>query len=350
MGVAKKILLLVMFYAAIFAVTNTVAPTRQKNFTPAELYNNDSALREHVQINGLVATINELEKNQMAFPNCHDRAHKAGRYAIEYSKKLEQIFKNDLTKCLSGGYHGAIEAFFKKNGTSKMAENLQKICPNGIAKFIRSQCLHGTGHGVMAWTNYELFDALKTCDLLQDDAPACYSGVFMENIVVGLSDTTHKSKYLNEDPHYPCNVVDNKYKSKCYFLQTSRMLQVLERNFKKVAVECSRAPIEFRNECYDSMGRDVSGIYFRDPTASIKWCSVAPVGEPRIRCLTGVAQGFFWDVAGQDSVIELCRQLKSSVEKSRCNETIKNRAGDLMDLGAKLVFCARLEKHYQTPC
>ena len=55
----------------------------------------------------------------------------------------------------------------------------------------------------MAWTSYELHDALSLCEELNSptDHRACYSGVFMENVIGGLSGLMgHVTEYLSDDP------------------------------------------------------------------------------------------------------------------------------------------------------
>ena len=70
-----------------------------------------------------------------------------------------------------------------------MAENFALICSNELNSFFRHQCVHGIGHGLMAWTSYELNDALEICKELSEgvNQRSCYSGIFMENVVFGLS-------------------------------------------------------------------------------------------------------------------------------------------------------------------
>ena len=149
-------------------------------------------------------------------------------------------------ECHSGGYHGATEAFFRDQGTSRMAENVALICSNELNSFFCHQCVHGIGHGLMTWTSYELNDALEICKELSEgvDQRSCYSGIFMENVVGGLSGSMgHFPEYLSDDPHFSCNAVDAEYVTACYFYQSSRMLQVFGGDFEKVANACTETPL-----------------------------------------------------------------------------------------------------------
>ena len=106
-----------------------------------------------------------------------------------------------------------LEAFFVDKGSTTLVKSISILCEDETTGFGMHQCLHGVGHGLMAWFDYGLHDALEACDLskLQSHRESCYSGVFMENIVGGIAlssseenENYHYTDWLNEDPHYPC--------------------------------------------------------------------------------------------------------------------------------------------------
>ena len=79
----------------------------------------------------------------------------------------------------------------------------------------------------------------------------------MENVIT--DNKNHFTKFISKtSPHYPCNIVDNKYKASCYMMQTSVMLDLVQRNFSKVFELCENAT-GFETTCYQSLGRDASG-------------------------------------------------------------------------------------------
>src|SRR6185369_14523485 len=243
--------------------------------------------------------------------DCHQGAHLLGRLAYEVYG--EKAFAYCSAECHSGCYHGATEAFFKEHGTANLQENLKIICGSGLNNFFSHQCLHGVGHGLMAWSDYDIYEALKDCDLLTTKQDSCYTGVFMENIIgavpanskqdpsTGL--TLHYTKYLNNDPSYPCTVVADKYKGACYFYQTSRMVQLFHADFSKVSTACQSAPSAYQEACFESMGRDIDSFTIQQPQESIALCLNAPYGSLRIGCLRGAVQDTFWDSVGQDTAI-----------------------------------------------
>jgi plastocyanin len=291
--------------------------------------------------------------------DCHENAHALGKFAYEIYG--EKTFAACTADCHSGCYHGATEAFFQEHGTADLDKNLKIICGNGLNVFFAHQCLHGVGHGLMAWSDYDIHKALKDCDLLSRGQDSCYSGVFMENIVGGLAldgkeNTTeassrHYTKYLNDDPQYPCTVVDDKYKSGCYFYQSSRMVQLLNYDFDKVTKACLDASAEYQGICIESMGRDISGFTRRDPEKTIALCQTVPYGDLRRHCLMGAVQDTFWEKSGQTVALAFCKLLIDNQEKEACYVMITERASQvLMTEQEKKQFCQQMEDPYNEIC
>jgi hypothetical protein len=324
------------------------------------LYQDQSALYSYVKKYGPKKTVEHLATLVSTYGSCHDAAHRTGRIAYELFGS--QAFQQCGADCHSGCYHGATEAFFHEHGTANLAENLKVICSSAENAFFSHQCIHGIGHGLMAWTNYDLFDALSSCDLLSERQDSCWTGVFMENIVGGIAksdiakDPTradHFTKYLSSDPQYPCNDpgLQDKYKSSCYFLQTSRMLQLFGNDWKKVADACSGAPAVYQRSCFESMGRDIGGTHHFDEPGAIAACQSAPAGAMRIGCLVGAAQDAFWDPSGQDHAIRFCTLLKDRDEKDACYGMIFSRAPDvLLSKSDHQAFCAKAEPEWRDRC
>lgn len=321
------------------------------------IFTNDDALYSYLKKFGPKKTIRYLNELSAKFGSCHNVAHKAGRYAYEIYN--EEAFRSCGSECHSGCYHGAAEAYFKDHGTADLAKNLNLLCNSELNEFFTHQCIHGIGHGLMAWADYDLPESLKSCDLLSQRQDSCWTGVFMENIVGGLAesdtnkngDTDHFTKYLSDDPQYPCNIVEDKYKGACYFLQTSRMMQLFNGDFKRIADTCSKAEKPYRDSCFASMGRDVGGSNAHNPKGSIAACSNAPEGNYRLLCLLGAVQDSLWDPAGQDDAITFCKLLTNKKEKDGCYQNIFARATEIFTSNKDLkIFCSKAESGYQSMC
>lgn len=314
------------------------------------LFRDDLALFSYVKKFGPRETVTRLNQLSARYGSCHDPAHKTGRVAYEFFGA--GAFRLCGMECHSGCYHGVIEAYFKVNGTEHLADEFESLCSATLNPFFRHQCVHGIGHGLMAWTNYEILEALESCDRLPAFHASCWTGVFMENIGAALAAAQgHASKYLSDDPHYPCRTVPEKYRSSCYFLQTSRMMQLFDADFSLIAATCAEAVMPHRLVCFESMGRDVGGVYRGNAVGAIAACSLVPDRRSRSHCLTGAVQDAFWDPGGQENAIRFCRLLKDAADKRGCYRTLFQRAPAILASEPELrSFCGQVEGPYRKEC
>ncbi len=341
--------------------TNSPATSIDVGLHDEQIFTQDAALRAYIQKYGPKQTIQELHALESKFGSCHQPAHKAGHlgYQLLGNKALIEYGP----ECQSGYYHGVMEAYFKDHGTEDLTHSLDNLCPITQNSFFDHQCIHGIGHGLLAWTNYELPEALKACDELPRRADSCWTGAFMENLSAQLAkdpnlsqapiaeSDIHTTKYLSNDPLYPCNAVDAQYQDSCYFLQTSRMLQIFGQDFPKIAAACATAPPIHQSSCYASMGRDVGGRLTVDIPAQIKACEYVTNEENKIQCLNGAVQNSFWDPSGQTAARKFCELLQKPQEKQACYGIIFERANQLISSTSLLqAFCAPVEENYKTQC
>ncbi len=262
--------------------------------------------------------------------DCHQPAHIIGR--ISYELNGATAFKEGNASCHSGYYHGAMESFLQEKGTSNIAEDIDILCTLFDTDFGKFECLHGVGHGVMAYEDYDLPKSLKVCAKLQDpfSINSCYGGVFMENIIVGGGGGAipgHETKWLSEDPHFPCNIFnDLDIVYQCYQMQTSRMLNLYEYNFDKVVEECQKATPEMIPVCYKSLGRDASGFTLRNGKETVAICEKISNKEYFPYCIEGGINVVidFWGQGLNDQASRFCDEVKDE-QKKYCYEIISHR-------------------------
>ena len=207
-----------------------------------------------------------------------------------------------IFECHSGCRHGVTEAFFAENGTADLVGSISILCGDEVDMFGLHQCAHGVGHGLMAWYDYGIYDALEACDLIDQlfHQDSCYSGVFMENIVGGIirnnvedaDNVFHYTKFLNDDPHYPCNAIAEKYQFQCYWGQTDRVVQLFG-SVDSIVDFCSEVHESLHYPCFHSMGRTVSAFFSRDPGKSFELCSTVSDSVNRDFCLEGALSDLF---------------------------------------------------------
>ncbi|HSX29423.1 MAG TPA: hypothetical protein VLE73_02590 [Candidatus Saccharimonadales bacterium] len=230
---------------------------------------------------------------------CHQLAHQVGHAGYDKYGSLGKAFENGDNFCWSGYYHGITEQAVGKMGRDEIKKQANNICKD-LAKhkrysFDHYNCVHGLGHGFMAVDNYNLFTALKTCDLLKDswERSSCYGGVFMENVMVDVRQDG-KSDYLKPDqPMYPCTAVAESYKYQCYLMQTSYALKQNSYNFADGFRLCRDvADPAYTTICYQSLGRDASGSTVSDIAKTKEHCDQALDYSGLENCMLGAVRDF----------------------------------------------------------
>lgn len=289
--------------------------------------------------------------------DCHQQAHKLGR--LSYQIFGVKAFQKMDTTCHSGMIHGAMEAFLKEKGTTNLSANIKSLCDKADSAFGHFECLHGVGHGVLAYSDYKMPWALSTCKTLADNfsQSSCFGGVFMENIIVSEGNgvvAAHQTKWVSDDPFFPCNGVDQNIdvQTQCFMMQTSRMLDMYGYDFKKVAATCNLAPQNIRSICFQSMGRDASGQTLRNPLKTNDICKLAPTDYYR-DCLKGALYVFvdFWGASLTSQPQELCKAVESK-DKDYCYSLFGVRLPEIFggDVQKIRKICGYSEIEYQLSC
>jgi len=303
-----------------------------------EVTKDKGVMKEVLHIAGAERTMNELlvdAEEGATQRDCHQQAHQLGHSAFEMFGAT--VFEKGDFSCHSGFYHGAMEAFITESGTENLSERIDTLCANFDTSFGEFECLHGVGHGVMAYESYSLPAALDACASLKDEYSqrSCYGGAFMENIVTGQglgAVPGHQTKWLSDDPHFPCNAVSKEYlvQYECYQMQTSRMLTISGYNFDTVRDECLQAPENMKNVCFVSLGRDIAGVTLRDPQKMKTMCGALPITSPYYqKCIKGALNVVvdFWGPKLGTQAQEFCDILDPHTRKT-CEATLQMRMLD----------------------
>jgi hypothetical protein len=244
---------------------------------------------------------------------CHQLSHVVGNTAVDrYGGDIARAFKDGDSFCWSGYYHGVVERAVRDLGESAFTKNADILCAAIPGKdrysFDYYNCVHGLGHGIMAFENNELFTSLPLCDNLSGEweRKSCYGGVFMENIMV--DNRTHFTKYLKKDDlMYPCNAVDTTYKEQCYLMQTSYALTETNYDFKNAFNLCANVEAAFRDTCAQSIGRDASGSTVSNVERTVTNCSYANDDRQEENCIAGAVRDFISYFHGDREAQALCK-------------------------------------------
>ena len=286
-----------------------------------DIVEDDAALFSYIKKFGTAETLKRLEEidqSRRARGICHARAHLVGDFTYElFGNKAFELC--DL-KCGGGCYHGAIGSYAKEVGIKSFREGLKEFCLNSD---LYDQCFHGLGHGIMAWANYELFDALGLCDCMSNSPEYqkdCWQGVFMENLTGSQAkEGGHKSKYISNNVSYPCTAVTDKYKLTCHQFTSMRIGQLYRNNPARMALECSKVPKVYSRACFSGMGAEII-LDKNDIESAIQACSHASTAENYDLCLQAATKQYI--IGRTDAEIKkICDILK---EKSSLSKPFYN--------------------------
>jgi|GEM_PF-1032609 len=285
--------------------------------------------------------------------NCHRISHRMGSAALtRFKDKVAPAFIAGTPICASGYYHGIIERAFLGQPTDKLGVVARQLCTDSqIAeqRFLLYQCIHGLGHGLMIYTGYDLPGSLKTCDSLATgfDKISCSGGVYMENFNSSYGVT---SKYLRKnDPIYPCNATLERYKIQCYGLVTANLLRTTGYDQKKTAAGCRRSEPEWVSTCFESFGRDVSGIAGRSASKALASCALSG-RQYEGDCLYGVAREIVNSDAAGERGARFCERVKSR-HRSRCFSGIGSVMSSIETRPEKLrSVCRTLSGRHDRAC
>jgi len=316
----------------------------------------------------------------------HDYSHVIGINAWAPGKEIGATYLQCTELFQSGCYHGVIQAVLAYSGTD--SARVAALCSEtpGISEsaWLRFQCVHGIGHGLLQTYTMNLPRALHGCDMLSNawDSESCYGGAFMEFIVGGRGQSHHVAHVVAgpdsagagdemdhskmehgegstfppfkvRDPSdflYPCSVLADRYQRACYSMQAGLIVERTGLDFAKVAQVCEGAPPPMRPVCYQGIGTYVSGVTARDPAEAIRLCSE---GSMRYRswCFVGVVKNFVDVTAKAEDGIDFCVRLGPVDIATSCYVAVGEQTGVLyraMDRRAAL--CAKVEAAYVPAC
>lgn len=282
---------------------------------------------------------------------CHRIVHLMGAAGLlRYKGNVAQAFVQGSAVCASGYYHGILERAFSARPNESMSTVAKSLCTDAAITaqvFVRYQCLHGLGHGLMINSGYDMPGSLKVCDGLADEfeQSSCDGGVFMENFNTSYGTT---SKYVREkDPIYPCNDVAERYKYQCYGLVTANILRLTGYDQAKTAKTCLRSERDWITVCFQSYGRDVSGIANKDPGKLRASCRLADDYEGD--CIFGAVREIVNADAGPQRGATFCRSVGRRY-RERCFEGVGTVLASLKTGDELRASCRAVAGRYAADC
>jgi len=293
--------------------------------------------------------------------NGHMYVHAIGITAYRRNPNWDETFGQCTELFQSGCYHGVIQARFMELGRIT-ADDVNAMCEayrnDPAERFVLFQCLHGLGHGLTMFSEHDLPVALESCDHLSLawDRQSCYGGAFMENIMnatsphhlvsdmmteaaaggsdegtrqaeadPGMAGHEHTSSGWigldEDDPHYPCSVLEQRYLRECYVMQTSAILWLNGWDIGAAAATCLTAPEGMRRTCVQSLGRDIAGHVVGDHERGLRECENARE-DLRPWCHVGFVKNLIDVTATTGSAFAFCARLDAGPGRELCHQAI----------------------------
>ncbi|HEX2178964.1 MAG TPA: copper resistance protein CopC [Actinomycetota bacterium] len=269
-----------------------------------------SALMRREDAGVAVSKILELsQEDDYVATQCHQITHDLGRDAADYYDTLGEALSFEASACWSGYYHGVVEQRMSQYDDTELLTRVPTFC-NEAAKdkysFVHYNCVHGVGHGIMLRFDADLFESIPYCERLTDswELSSCVSGAFMQNVVSAQEGHTGAS-FREGDLVYPCNEVGRPYRDECFGMQTSYILWKSESDLAKGFAICDTVEADFADDCYQSMGRDISGNSLLDPVKVVEGCALGGAAL-REHCIVGASLNAVFNDHNTDKANELC--------------------------------------------
>lgn len=267
-----------------------------------------------------VAEILELSgSDQYIASQCHQITHDLGREAAGYYKTLGEALSFEASACWSGYYHGVVEQRMSEYDDAELLEAVQGFCKDPAKdqySFVHYNCVHGVGHGIMLRFNADLFASIPYCEKYKDpwELSSCVSGAIMQN-VVSAQEGHAGASFKAGDLIYPCNEIATAYKDECWGMQTSYILWQANQDLAKGFQICDSVEADFADDCYQSMGRDISGNSLLDSAKVVSGCALGG-SALREHCIVGASLNAVFNDHNTVKATELCGMVDPAYTKA----------------------------------
>ena len=265
-------------------------------------------------------------------------------------------------------------------------DDIHEVCqeaPGGPGAY--NMCFHGFGHGVLAFTEYTVEDAVELCERTGTDEYSnreyheCVGGMVME-MLSGVHDREvwqrQAGKYLSrENPLQLCqgDLIPEEAKPICYtyispeiFDAASEIQRVWgPETYEKSFAYCEAVEGEAnRRACFEGLGkefivlvqeRDIRKI--EDTTDDqlntvIEWCSFTEDSRGRTQCLAEILDSLYWGGENNFGVsVRYCNVMTIPSDQNMCfSRLIENVSYYHGEPKYREDFCKAIPETYQSTC
>lgn len=314
----------------------------------------------------------------------HLLGHSVGDILYE-QKGIEgiKVCTDDLRNACS---HSIVVGFLLDNGEESLSKAVStcKDAPGGSGAY--TMCVHGLGHGVLGYTEYDMKRAVKLCEKTgtkeynNQEIGQCIGGVSME-MMAGVHDKVAWAKevpnyFKKDEPLSPCSsgFIPERGLGYCYTYLTPRLFEVSGATiaspnpeyFSKAMSYCEAIPKDDRNRkvCFGSFGKEYVVLANARNVQSVEsmtneqlklvytWCNLGPK-EGLSPCLGSALQSLFWGGENDPDVsIRFCNNIPAATEKDLCFDNLIGAVAYYIgnNPAYKESFCSKIEEEYKNVC
>lgn len=290
-----------------------------------------------------------------------------------------KICTNDFRNACS---HSIVVGLLLDKG-EKVLPDIAKACrlaPGGSGAY--TMCYHGLGHGVLAYTNYDLPKAVNLCQKTetgQGEGVQCIGGTIMEIISGGDHDKLTWGKmrpnYLKaSNPLYPClsSFMPANARSMCITYLTPYLWEAVGANmgqpnssdFAKAFALCNPLSEPDRDTCFAGFGKEfvvlaqnrdiriIDQMTNDQLTQVYSWCQMAKQESGIRACNSSALSSLYWGGENKpDASVRFCSVISDKDRQGACfGELIGSVSYYISDTNYRQNFCGSLPQAYKSDC
>lgn len=263
------------------------------------------------------------------FDSCHHEGHHLGWWLYNYTKDLKEALAYATLFCGGANYHGIFQGYFEQerqiHNVNKYQIKIAHLCPidkENVNWIHERDCIHGIGHGLTIFYNYNTTAAVSNCNEFMAlwAQSACSRGIFMENNDHYMK--TGKGDFDQNEIYSPCDKTVEKFAPQCYYYQANHLLERNRYSLNDTFAQCDNiAPDKFVKYCYEGIGRTLEYFGYTDPEQAITICHQGNQSAYHDDCLIGTVTMMLKDDSKTVSAFKFC-SLSSPDFKSECYQLI----------------------------
>lgn len=282
--------------------------------------------------------------------------------------------------------HSIVVGYLLDNGEANLPKAVATCneAPGGSGAYL--MCVHGLGHGVLGYTEYDMRKAVRLCEKTgtpeygSQEVGQCIGGVTME-MMAGVHDRVAWSKqtpnYFNKNnPLAPCDMgfIPKNSLNYCYVYLTPHLFQTAgadlgspdPKYFGKAMSYCQRLPVgdSNRKTCFGSFGKEYVVLANARNVQSVenmsddqlgliyRWCTLGPK-EAVTPCLDSALQSLYWGGENSPEVsLRFCTNIPDGKQSALCMRSLFDavsyyKRGDISYFQA---LCSSVPEKYTESC